>query len=92
MFSMCSEHAPRARIPDTRIPQLMQPCQYENQPQVFVAIDFGEITILFLRKPESEWRSRQVPRTRQLHQGILLHLLLLTKRELLLLLHLFPMP
>ena len=25
MFSMCSEHTPRARIPDTRIPQLMQP-------------------------------------------------------------------
>ena len=70
----------------------MQPCQYENQPQVFVAIDFGDITILFLRKPESEWRSRQVPCTRQLHQGILLHLLLLTKRGLLLLLHLFPMP
>ena len=26
MFSMCSELTPRARIPDTRIPQLMQPC------------------------------------------------------------------
>ena len=26
MFSMCSELAPRAHIPDTRIPQLMQPC------------------------------------------------------------------
>ena len=26
MFSMCSEFTPRARIPDTRIPQLMQPC------------------------------------------------------------------
>ena len=25
MFSMCSEHTPRAPIPDTRIPQLMQP-------------------------------------------------------------------
>ena len=25
MFSMCSELTPRARIPDTRIPQLMQP-------------------------------------------------------------------
>ena len=25
MFSMCSELSPRARIPDTRIPQLMQP-------------------------------------------------------------------
>ena len=24
---MCSELTPRARIPDTRIPQLMQPCQ-----------------------------------------------------------------
>ena len=27
MFSMCSELTPRARIPDTRIPQLMQPCR-----------------------------------------------------------------
>ena len=26
MFSMCSELTRRARIPDTRIPQLMQPC------------------------------------------------------------------
>ena len=26
MFSMCSELTPCARIPDTRIPQLMQPC------------------------------------------------------------------
>ena len=25
MFSMCSELTPRAPIPDTRIPQLMQP-------------------------------------------------------------------
>ena len=25
MFSMCSELTPRARIPDTRIPQFMQP-------------------------------------------------------------------
>ena len=28
MFSMCSELTPRARIPDTRIPQLMQPCTW----------------------------------------------------------------
>ena len=27
MFSMCSELTPRAPIPDTRIPQLMQPCK-----------------------------------------------------------------
>ena len=26
MFSMCSELSPRASIPDTRIPQFMQPC------------------------------------------------------------------
>ena len=32
MFSLCSELTPRARIPDTRIPQLMQPCHkvYNN--------------------------------------------------------------
>ena len=30
MFSMCSELTPRAPIPDTRIPQLMQPCAYPN--------------------------------------------------------------
>ena len=28
MFSMCSELTPRARILDTRIPQLMQPCTH----------------------------------------------------------------
>ena len=28
MFSMCSELTPRAHIPDTRIPQLMQPCPF----------------------------------------------------------------
>ena len=34
MFSMCSELTPRAPIPDTRIPQLMQPCTVlcSNQP------------------------------------------------------------
>ena len=30
MFSMCSELTPRARIPDTRIPQLMQPWRQET--------------------------------------------------------------
>ena len=30
MFSMCSELTPHAHIPDTRIPQLMQPCPSEN--------------------------------------------------------------
>ena len=29
---MCSELTPRARIPDTRIPQLMQPCSNPTQP------------------------------------------------------------
>ena len=29
MFSMCSELTPRAPIPDTRIPQLMQPWSYD---------------------------------------------------------------
>ena len=31
MFSMCSELTPRARIPDTRIPQLMQPCMWKGR-------------------------------------------------------------
>ena len=30
MFSMCSELTPRARILDTRIPQLMQPCSGDD--------------------------------------------------------------
>ena len=30
MFSMCSELTPHARIPDTRIPQLMQPCPHPH--------------------------------------------------------------
>ena len=35
MFSMCSELTPHACIPDTRIPQLMQPCgDYDDQKQV----------------------------------------------------------
>ena len=29
MFSMCSELTPRARIPDSRIPQFMQPWSME---------------------------------------------------------------
>ena len=29
MFSMCSELTPRARIPDTRIPQLMEPWPFK---------------------------------------------------------------
>ena len=31
MFSMCSELTPRARILDTRIPQLMQPWNIYNK-------------------------------------------------------------
>ena len=31
MFSMCSELIPRAPIPDTRIPQLMQPWVKDHQ-------------------------------------------------------------
>ena len=31
MFSMCSELTPRARIPDTRLPQLMQPCEEQGR-------------------------------------------------------------
>ena len=34
MFSMCSELTPRARIPDTRIPQLMQPCHDDGLDDV----------------------------------------------------------
>ena len=30
MFSMCSELTPRARIPDTNLPQFMQPCRTER--------------------------------------------------------------
>ena len=34
MFSMCSELTPRAPIPDTRIPQLMQPWQHPSRTLV----------------------------------------------------------
>ena len=37
MFSMCSELTPRAHIPDTRIPQLMQPCPRVSKQGVGVA-------------------------------------------------------
>ena len=53
MFSMCSELTPRARIPDTRIPQFMQPwsqcCQnnlaivVQTTPHIFY-LYFEEIT------------------------------------------------
>ena len=33
MFSMCSELAPRAHVPDNRIPQLMQPCSETGSRQ-----------------------------------------------------------
>ena len=37
MFSMCSELTPRARILDTRIPQLMQPCPTHRAERLFLA-------------------------------------------------------
>ena len=43
MFSMCSELTPRARIPDTRIPQLMQPCT---------------VMIQLFRKLGVDWRNK----------------------------------
>ena len=36
MFSMCSELTPRARIPDTRIPQQMQTCSKAQQKFSFM--------------------------------------------------------
>ena len=39
MFSMYSELTPRARIPDTRIPQLMQPCPSDYQTQIMTRVD-----------------------------------------------------
>ena len=36
MFSMCSELTPRARILDTRIPQLMQPCFQGAEEQLIL--------------------------------------------------------
>ena len=46
MFSMCSELTPRARIPDTRIPQLMQPWLLErfleHKLQIFNTIQMSK--------------------------------------------------
>ena len=36
MFSMCSELTPRACIPDTRIPQLMQPCPQKQELSIYL--------------------------------------------------------
>ena len=36
---MCSELTPRARIPDTRIPQLMQPCVYIENSLIALQAD-----------------------------------------------------
>ena len=45
MFSMCSELAPRAHIPDTRIPQLMQPWLEINHFLVLVLSTFSILDI-----------------------------------------------
>ena len=43
MFSMCSELTQRARIPDTRIPQLMQPCtQVEHTKRAEFKVDLEQ--------------------------------------------------
>ena len=46
MFSMCSELAPRAHIPDTRIPQLMQPCIYNNHKKSQLSQKNIQLTLL----------------------------------------------
>ena len=55
MFSMCSELTPRAPIPDTRIPQLMQPC---HSPSKTVILQ------LTLRTPH-EWNCNKLGAPRQ---------------------------
>ena len=52
MFSMCSELTPRARIPDTRLPQLMQPWR---------KIDFDYIEQICL-KYKNKYRTMQGPK------------------------------
>ena len=43
MFSMCSELTPRARIPDTRIPQFMQPYSKDDLVSEKMTYDFNVI-------------------------------------------------
>ena len=43
MFSMCSELTPRVRIPDTRIPQDMQPCADLGLTQIFSLLDNNNV-------------------------------------------------
>ena len=42
---MCSELTPRPRIPDTRIPQLMQPCYTSATPVLWLWINAGHSTL-----------------------------------------------
>ena len=48
MFSMCSELTPRARIPDTRIPQFMQPCLKANIIIFVITSVFTPLTLIRL--------------------------------------------
>ena len=56
MFSMCSELTPRARIPDTRIPQFMQPCPCRCKTFTYfifrLTITFKWLRVDELRYPE----------------------------------------
>ena len=54
MFSMCSEFTPRARILDTRIPQLMQPCAYGRKG--------GTIKLENLHRVQSEPALEKTPK------------------------------
>ena len=53
MFSMCSELTPRAHIPDTRIPQLMQPCE-RSIFHVFHVFLCGAIITCFVANLEKD--------------------------------------
>ena len=69
MFSMCSELTPRARIPDTRIPQLMQPCpcigkgKSFNEDEVLnQAVEFWASSVSSRKQKEAQilWRAGSV--------------------------------
>ena len=49
MFSMCSKLTPRARIPDTRIPQLMQPWSSDDNGTLYgIELDLTGKTAIVL--------------------------------------------
>ena len=77
MFSMCSELTPRARIPDNRIPQLMQPCFQGAEEQLILmmmelmmVVVLPTIVMMMMMISSKEPRSTNWRSSRQLFRKV----------------------